>query len=172
MTSPDSRNDADAALDLRIAALARSAEPGDRVWTGIAARIEPARRAGGRRAATAAVALAFLIVIGFGIVLVQPGPQRSVTMSDPAVQLVRAEAEAMRRTAPAVTAGWVDELPWAEAWADAWAGNQAAIDELEAALARDPDNRLLLEFLAEGRLRQARLIHSGLARSPQTRMTL
>jgi len=172
MTSPDSRNDADAALDLRIAALARSDEPGDRVWTGIAARIEPARRAGGRRAATAAVALALLIVIGFGIVLVQPGPQRSVTMSDPAVQLVRAEAEAMRRTAPAVTAGWVDELPWAEAWADAWAGNQAAIDELEAALARDPDNRLLLEFLAEGRLRQARLIHSGLARSPQTRMTL
>lgn len=162
MTSPDSRNDADVALDLRIEALTRSAEPGDRVWTGIAARIEPARRAGWPWMAAAAVVLALAIAA------VQPGLQRSPTLSDLALQLVQAEVEAMRRAAPAFTTGWTDELSWAEAWA----GNQAAIDELEAALARDPDNRLLLDFLADGRLRQARLIHSGLAHSPQTRMTL
>jgi hypothetical protein len=157
MTSPDSNHHADAELDRRIEALTRRAEPGERVWTGIAARIEPAPRAGWPWAAAAAVVLALAIVA------VQPDSRRSATMPDRAVQLVQAEADAMRRAAPAFAAGWIDEVPWTEAWAD----NQAAIDELEAALARDPDNRLLLEFLAEARLRQARLIHSGLAHSPR-----
>ncbi|NKI35846.1 hypothetical protein HFP89_11795 [Wenzhouxiangella sp. XN79A] len=162
MTSPDSKHDADAALDARIAALTRSAEPRQRVWTGIAERIRPVRRAGWPWAAAAAVVLALAIVA------LQPDRERSSTGSERALQLVQAEVEAMRRAAPVVTADWLDERPWTEAWAD----NQVAIDELEAALGRDPDNRLLLDFLAEARLRQARLIHAGLAHSPQTRMTL
>ena len=63
-----------------------------------------------------------------------------------------------------MTGGLTDAAPLSEAWAE----NQTAIEELEAALERDPDNRLLLDFLAEARLRQVRLLNSGLALTPQT----
>jgi hypothetical protein len=45
---------------------------------------------------------------------------------------------------------------------EAWQDNQVAIEQLEQALQGDPDNPLLLEFLSEARLRQARLIQRGL----------
>ena len=169
MTTPDPNHPSDDALDARIAALTRSAEPGETVWTGIDRRIQAPRRAAWPWSAAAAVLLAVAIVA------VQPGPERAPTQPDRTVQLVQAEAAAMRRADPVATVDWVDEAPWREAWAD----NQAAIDELEAALSRDPDNRLLLEFLAEARLRQTRLINSGLVvptrpglHSPEPRMTL
>ena len=42
----------------------------------------------------------------------------------------------------------------------AWQDNQQAIAQLEQALEQDPGNRMLLEFLTEARMRQARLVRS------------
>jgi len=77
---------------------------------------------------------------------------------------------AMRASAPAEPV--LSRLDSPQALMQAWQENQNAIAELEQALERDPGNGLLLEFLAEARLRQAQLIHSGLTLSPQQRMTL
>lgn len=155
----------DAGLDRRLAALTREARPRPEVWAGIEARIgRPRRRVWRRAAAVAAVGLVAVLVLQ-----VMPGDKRdSGPTADAARRLVHAEAEAMRRVAPTATGGLAESVPLVEAWTD----NQAAIEQLEAALIRDPDNYLLLEFLAEARLRQARLLNSGLAFSPQTRMEL
>lgn len=147
------------ALDRRLASLTRDAEPADSVWAGIEQRIRtPARR--GRAAPLAALAAALVAVIA--ALQWMPDPDR--VPDNPGRTLVQAEAEAMRRAAPIMTGGLTDAAPLSEAWAE----NQTAIEELEAALERDPDNRLLLDFLAEARLRQVRLLNSGLALTPQT----
>ena len=150
---------ADEELDRRLSALVREAEPAASVWAGIESRIERPRR---RYAAP--LALAAAVVLAVVISVVQWGPEAPGALSDPARVFVQAEAEAMRRAAPVETGGLVDALPLADAWAE----NQTAIEELEAALERDPDNRLLLDFLAEARLRQVQLLNSGLALFPQT----
>lgn len=172
MTFEIDRNDlGDADLDRRLAALVRESDPAPTAWASIERRIEHPierpidsplpRRWAARWAAVAAVAMAAIVTVLW-------------TQNDSAVPidsmrtLVQAEVEAMRRSAPVATVAMVDEPPWTQAWTD----NQAAIDQLEAAVERNPGNRLLLEFLAEARLRQARLINSGLAHFPPTRMTL
>lgn len=149
----------DADLDRRLAALTREADPAASAWAGIEQRVQaPARR--GRAGAIAAVAAALVAVIA----AVQWMPADEPAPANPGRTLVQAEAEAMRRAAPVMTGGLVDAVPLSEAWAE----NQIAIEELEAALERDPDNRLLLDFLAEARLRQVRLLNSGLALTPRT----
>lgn len=165
--TPDPAQDAE--LDRRLAALTRSAEPASTSWSVIQARIERStesdQRARSRPFWPVAMAAAAVLAAVAAVVWQVP---RSPTLSEPAFDagrvLVQREAEAMRRTAPTVTGG----LEVAPTLAGAWAENQTAIEELEAALDRDPDNRLLLEFLAEARLRQVQLLNSGLASFPRT----
>ncbi len=148
-------------LDRRLAQLTREAAPPPAAWAGISKRIHRPRRVAVPLASAAAAVVAFAALLQL-----LPGDDSARTgpIQDPGRVLVQAEAEAMRRAAPVATGGLVDALPLAEAWAE----NQTAIDELEAALTRDPDNRMLLDFLAEARLRQVRLLNSGLVLTPRT----
>ncbi len=149
----------DAELDARLSALTREARPPESAWAGVAERIRSRRR--GRPGRWSALAAA-TVVLAVAAVILQSPDERSIDAEgdlDGGRMLVEAEAAAMRRAAPTATGGLIDAQPLAASWAE----NQAAIDELEAALDRDPDNRLLLEFLAEARMRQVRLLNSGLA---------
>lgn len=141
----------DCELDRRLAALTRDAEPGPANWTAIERRI--------RRRRLPAFAAAGVAAIGFGIMLVarvgtdgfDEGAARSV---------VQAEVRAMEASAPERAA--LLQLDSPEGLMEAWQDNRQAIDELNRALERDPDNQLLLEFLAQARLRQARLVRQGM----------
>lgn len=143
----------DCELDRRLAALTRDAEPAPANWTAIERRI---RR---RRLPALAAAAAGVAAIGFGIMLVarvdtngfDEGAARSV---------VQAEVRAMEASAPEHAA--LRQLDTPEGLMEAWQDNRQAIDELNRALERDPDNQLLLEFLAQARLRQARLVRQGM----------
>lgn len=167
MTENKSSGDSmtDAALDARLEALTRNATPPAAAWPAVAERIRAGegrvRRRPGRIGALAAAAA---LVAVLAVTVVQQMPDGPGEPIDAGRVLVQAEAEAMRRAAPVATGGLVDALPLAESWAE----NQSAIDELEAALDRDPDNRLLLDFLAEARLRQVRLLNSGLVLDGRT----
>jgi len=160
MTDKDSRI-ADQALDDRLAALTREAAPGDAVWREIENRIRPRRRVPLAAAAAMVLAICALVV---GRWTIESGDRSSMQ------RLVSAEVTAMRASAPEELT--VDRLGSPDALMQAWAENRDAIAELEGALERDPDNRLLLEFLAEARLRQAQLVSSGLTLSHTKRTTL
>lgn len=170
MTSEIDRPNADdareAELDRRLASLTRSAEPAPSSWSRIQQRIEQDSTSDGRHRHRPIwpVAMAAAAVFALVAVVVWQLPTSTGPQFDDGRQLVQREAEAMRRAAPMVTGGFEEAPPLAEAWTE----NQIAIDELEAALDRDPDNRLLLEFLAEARLRQVRMLNSGLATFPRT----
>ena len=69
-----------------------------------------------------------------------------------------AEVRAMRASAPEMPLTTNIDSP--SALMAAWQDNQQAIVQLEQALEHDPDNRMLLEFLTEARMRQARLVKS------------
>lgn len=143
----------DTELDARLSALPRETVPDARNWHRIERRIR--RR---RRAPLAAAAAAAAAAVGLGVAIVWQFPFGGGVPRDQL--LVQAEVQAMAASAPDEAAlrraGSPEELM------QAWQDNRAAIAELERALARDPDNTLLLEFLSEARLRQARLVQQGM----------
>jgi len=151
---PDREPD-DAELDRRLAALTRSIEPEAGNWRRIEQRI-------GHRSNPFRwpLALAAGLLLGaFGLVLFQAAVERRPGNAMPE-QWSLAEADAMRSSAPQARA--VATLDASDALASAWRENRDAIGELERALERDPGNRLLLEFLAEARLRQVELIRHSM----------
>jgi hypothetical protein len=150
----------DTELDARLAALARDTEPDERNWRRIERRIRPRQRA--PIAAAAAVAV---VAIAVGIVAQFRGGG-DVPRDH---QLLEAEVKAMAAAAPDEAALRRAGSP--EALMQAWQHNRQAIEELERALVRDPDNTLLLEFLSEARLRQARLVQQGMTTTERS-MTL
>lgn len=143
-------NSDDHDLDRRLDALARHAQPDVAVWQQIASRIDRPRH---RPLLAAAAALAVFAVVA-GIVLVDR-PERPST---PMQTLVTQEAAALRASAPSrsLSAGFLPPAAIDHAWNE----NRTAIAELEAALQRDPDNRMLLDFLAQARLREAELLRA------------
>lgn len=138
----------DLELDRRLAALPREAEPAPANWAAIDRRIARRRRP--------AVAAAVAALVGVALVLSQAGFEPST--GSRLESLVSVEVAAMRAAAPEPLAVAVPDS--AEALMAAWQENQDAIAQLEQALRRDPGNRLLLEFLTEARMRQARLTRS------------
>jgi len=143
----------DRELDRRLSALTRRAEPDEAVWRRIDSRIRrPSRH---RPVLAGAAALVALAVLAGAWLLERPDAQPT-----PMRTLVAQEAAALRALAPARALPADFELP--APVEQAWDENQTAIAELEAALERDPDNRLLLEFLAQARLREAELMRAML----------
>jgi hypothetical protein len=142
----------DTELDARLSALPRETPTDARIWHRIERRIRRRRRA--PLAAAAAVA-----AVGLGVAIVWQFPFGGGNVPRDQL-LVQAEVQAMAASAPDEAAlrraGSPEELM------QAWQDNRAAIAELERALARDPGNTLLLEFLSEARLRQARLVQQGM----------
>lgn len=170
MTSGDMN---DQELDRRLDALARQAEPDPALWQAIEARLDPdTNRAAprtGRQGWIAGTAIAASLVgaLALGLVLTEnPGfDEREFAASAFQMELI-----AMRAGAPTSLASLLPDAP--ESLMAAWSENQGAIDELEQALERDPDNRLLMEFLTEARLRQARLLQHGLSQPHQRSIEL
>jgi hypothetical protein len=139
----------DRELDRRLAALTRHVEADESLWPGIERGLASDSRRPRRIAAAAAVG-----ALSLGAALV------ALSVFDRTVPdeqgFAQRQAAVMRAAAPdAVAVSTVESSP---RLGEAWRENQAAINELEQALKRDPDNGLLLEFLSEARLRQARLI--------------
>lgn len=150
----------DRELDARLDALTRETEPDDRTWRRIERRIRQRRVV--PLAATAAVAgigLGAAIVVAIVSTIVGPPSFDGADVSRDRL-LVQAEVRAMAASAPDETA--LRHIDSPEELMQAWQDNRDAIRELERALERDPDNRLLLEFLSEARLRQARLVQQGM----------
>ncbi|TVQ33460.1 MAG: hypothetical protein EA370_11800 [Wenzhouxiangella sp.] len=138
-------------LDQRLAALDRQCDPPPEAWEAISAKL--ARRRSRWPWMALAASLCGLVV-GLSLLLGEGGPLR------PAV------APGMVEETP--PAGVESEQPWRPAlqrqavFDTAWDENEAAIKALEEALASEPDNLLLMEFLAEARLRQSSLIELAL----------
>lgn len=141
----------DRELDRRLAALPRVTDAPEALWPGIERRLG----ARGYRIRTGAVAAALLAALA-GWLWFQPGLTPHV--ADPAAVAFAAEADRMGVGAPEVT--WI---ALDEDWHQAWRDNEAAILELERALEQHPGNALLLDFLAQARLRQSRLINQAMA---------
>jgi len=142
----------DTELDRRLAALTREATPEEVVWSRIERRIRPRwRLPAGLAAAAVAVGIAAAIVTRHG----PAGP-----VDDRMQIVVQSEVRAMAASAPEDTV--LRRMNSPDALLQAWHENREAIEELERALERDTDNRLLLEFLTEARLRQARLVQQGM----------
>lgn len=145
-------NVSDRELDRRLGALARRADAPEALWPAIERRIRPAP---GRRLTGLSVAAGVCLAILAGLLVTEQsfrntGPGAMETM-------IAAEMAVMRRIAPDPS----DELVRAmdPGLTEGWAVNQAAIDELEAALAAHPDNRNLLDRLARARVRQTQLVN-------------
>jgi len=136
-------------LDRRLHALAREADPPPGNWCAVQRRIRPRRWT-----AVAAAAAVFA-----GVVLVTSQFAIEPSSSSRLEVLVRSEAAAMETVAPEIRGVAAGDS--GQALMAAWQENQDAITQLERALRRDPGNRLLLEFLTEARLRQARLARLG-----------
>jgi len=149
----------DLELDRRLRALARETDPPPAPWRAVRRRI---------RSRTWPAAAAAAVVAGVALAASQLAfePASSSRLES----LVRSEAAAMRSVVP-------DRLPVAApdsgaALMAAWQENRAAIGQLERALERDPGNRLLLEFLTEARMRQARLARLGKSTLPDNERSM
>ncbi len=138
----------DQELDRRLNALDRSCAPPESVWQKLQPQLEtpPARRSSRTWLALVA-AVSGLAVIS---VLLLSSPQTT-----PDATLVDLPAP---ETAPAVVEPSSGLQRSRQTLAAAAEENEAAIGKLEAALVQEPDNLLLMEFLAEARLRQADLM--------------
>ena len=151
MTSRDSRLD-DSELDRRLDALTRVGEPPSGSWSAIERRIRRRRWPGVLSAGFAAAA----VLSGVALIVSQIGP--APTPTGGIAETTHAEVRAMRASAPEMPLTTNIDSP--SALMAAWQDNQQAIVQLEQALEHDPDNRMLLEFLTEARMRQARLVKS------------
>lgn len=149
MTNRDSRPD-DGELDRRLDALTRVAEPPSGSWSVIERRIRKRRWPGVLSAGFAAAA----VLSGVALVVSQFGPAPAGGIAE----TMHAEVRAMRASAPEMPVSTDIDSP--AALMAAWQDNQQAIAQLEQALEHDRDNRMLLEFLTEARMRQARLVKS------------
>ena len=147
----------DRELDRRLAALTREIDVDESLWPAIERRLRPARRW-----PAAAVALITAVAIA-GVFIAMPTIDRGAPEGPGVAQR---EAEAMRALAPEASA--VSQIDASPALQQAWQENQTAIEQLEQALEADPDNRMLLEFLSEARLRQAQLIQRGMSLSERS----
>ncbi len=138
----------DQELDRRLDALDRSCTPPDRVWRKLKPQLDapPARRSSRTWLALVA-AVSGLAVIS--VLLLSPP---STTPDPTLVDLPAPE------TAPPVVEPATGMQRSRQALAAAAEENEAAIRKLESALVQEPDNLLLMEFLAEARLRQADLM--------------
>lgn len=141
----------DAELDRRLAALPRVIDAPEALWPGIERRLT----ARGPRIWAGAVAAGLLAAIAGGLWIQGEIAPRSI---DPAAVVVAAEVENMGLSAPRVTRTAVGE-----GWQAAWEDNETAVRELEQALENHPGNVLLLDFLAQARLRQSRMINHAMA---------
>ena len=155
----------DSELDRRLDALTRVAEPPVGAWSAIEHRIRKRRRSMAVPAGLAAAA----VVFGVALVVSQLGS--APTYPGGAAEAMQAEVRAMRVAAPETPVLADAESP--EALMAAWQDNQQAIEQLEQALENDPGNRMLLEFLTEARLRQARLVRSiGRNKTPNNQRSM
>ena len=145
----------DRMLDQRLVALPRQTEADEDSWRAIEARLKPSRtRWPVRFAAGLAVAASLAVVV-----LVTRAPDTAPT--DLGAQVMLAEIAAMQHQV-----SWTD-LPASDTiksgLVSAWEENRQAIEELEQALSRNPDNLMLMDFLAQARLRESELIHHATA---------
>jgi hypothetical protein len=144
----------DTELDRRLSALPRQTDIDQRHWQAIEARLQAPPRRWPRFMAAAAGIAACLAV---ALLLVD---QASLPSGNDASVVIAAEISAMRAQAAGLEADWDgQDLEMAGAWDE----NQDAIEELERALARHPDNPMLMDFLAQARLRQAQLVQQATA---------
>lgn len=141
----------DRTLDARLADLPQAVESPPEPWLEIEKRLQGPRRPRWRAAGTVA-AIAASLALALAILLIDRPETRS-----PAETIITAEAEAMREQAPEFPAG----TDFNAELADAWATNQMAIAELEAAIEDHPDHPMLIEFLAQARLRQSNLVYQA-----------
>ncbi|QOC23247.1 hypothetical protein IC757_03595 [Wenzhouxiangella sp. AB-CW3] len=143
----------DRTLDDRLAALPRQADPDGSTWQAIESRIAPKQQQWfGRIAGGLAVAASLAVVL----LVTMPQDSTPTRISE---WVISSEIEAMRHQV-----SWAD-VPQPDVinagLTTAWSENEQAIAELEQALARNPDNLMLMEFLAQARLRQSELIHQA-----------
>lgn len=143
----------DRTLDQRLAALPRRAEPEAYSWQAIEARLAP-RRARWPSGFAAGLAVAASLAIALLVV-------RPLDVAPPGVGalVISAEIQAMQNQVNWDDAPRIDVINGG--LSSAWDENQQAIAELERALARNPDNTMLIDFLAQARLRQSELIHQA-----------
>ena len=156
MTPDDSRTENspmdDRQLDRRLDALTRTAEAPPGNWAAIERRIGKPRRSWALPAGFAAAA----VLSGVALVFSQIGP--APPPAGGLAETMQTEMQAMRVAAPEAPAASSTDSP--ATLMAAWQDNQQAIAQLEQALEQDPGNRMLLEFLTEARMRQARLVRS------------
>lgn len=153
----------DAELDRRLEALPRSADQAPDLWPGIKHRLEQRQR----RAYRVWPAVAALVLASVIVLVLQNGPDQvdpRPLVSDPPTAFdggrVSAESEVLRASnlllagldGPGMP-GRAGELSGAPGWRE----HRAAVDELERALAGEPDNPLLLELMTTARLRELTL---------------
>lgn len=154
---------ADRELDQRLEALSRRADPDPALWQAIEARLDQetrqreTRSGNSRWFAGSAIAASIAGALTIGLLLTM---QSGDFADENVASAFQRELVAMQASAPAPLSSIRPDAP--ESLMAAWAENQSAIEELEEALNRDPDNRLLMEFLAQARLRQTHLIQAGI----------
>ncbi len=143
----------DRQLDQRLARLRHPAEPDPRLWQGIAPKLARRRRVWPLwlSAGSAVAAVVLLTVLAV--------PPRLGSPLDASDRIVGAEIRAMDAHAPSVAD--LEGARLGEVLGGAWDENEEAIAELEQALARQPGNPMLIQFLAQARLRQSELIHQA-----------
>ncbi len=145
----------DKKLDQRLAALQRECDPPPEVWVQVSTQL-PAR--GSRPAHRRWLAMAAVLcglAVGLALLLGQAG----LWQPDSAPGLVDQPAVP---TTQEHHAEWQPALQRQAVFDTAWEENEAAIKALEQALAAEPGNLLLKEFMAEARLRQSKLIELAL----------
>ena len=142
----------DEQLDRRLAALDDRCDPPEAAWRSIQSQLSARRRRWPVMALAAALAALSLVLV-------------LIMALDPAGRSDLSPADQVVMDAPAAEpdqARWLPMLARQPVLDAAWKENEAAIRALKAALADQPDNLLLQEFLAEARLRQSTLIELAL----------
>jgi hypothetical protein len=136
------------ALDQRLAALTREAEPSEAVWQRLEQRLQPKPRVPWAARASAAVAVLAAAAVFWSI--------------QPKLDLPGA---------PGVAETPVESIEWPLAAIESagllepWQHNQRVIDELMTELERSPDHPVLVRFLADARQRHQELSLLALRRA-------
>lgn len=144
----------DEQLDRRLAALDDRCDPPESAWRSIQSQLSARRRRWPVMAIAAALAAVSLVLVL--IMTLEPADRHDAR---PGEQVVSDDPVPAADLDPA---RWLPMLARQPVLDAAWSENEAAIRALKAALADQPDNLLLQEFLAEARLRQSELIELAL----------